>query len=60
MANSTVDAEMQMQLALNACCDASDPNFSAIARQFPPVNRQILKRQFHGEQSSRASASSNH
>jgi hypothetical protein len=60
MANSTVDAEMQMQLALNTCRDASDPNFSAIACQFPPVNRQTLKRRFHREQSSQASASSNH
>ena len=39
MANSTENAEMQMQLALEACREASDPNFSAIARQFPLVNR---------------------
>jgi len=56
MANSTENAEMQMQLALEACREVGDPNFSAIARQFPPVNRQTLKRRFYGEQSSRAVA----
>jgi len=49
MANSTENAEMQMQLALEACCEVSDPNFSAIARQFPLVNRQTLKRRFYRE-----------
>jgi hypothetical protein len=49
MANSAENAEMQMQLALEACREVNDPNFSAIARQFPPVNRQTLKRRFHGE-----------
>jgi hypothetical protein len=39
MAKSTEFAEMQMQLALDACREVSDPNFSAIAREFPPVNR---------------------
>jgi hypothetical protein len=39
MAKSTEIAEMQMQLALDACRDVSDPNFSAIAYQFPLVNR---------------------
>jgi hypothetical protein len=58
MANSTENAEMQMQLALKACCGVSDPNFSAIARQFPPVNHQTLKRRFHGEQGSQALANS--
>jgi hypothetical protein len=38
MAKSTEIAEMQMQLALDACRDVSDLNFSAIARQFPLVN----------------------
>jgi len=39
MANSTANAEMQMELALEACHEFINPNFSAIARQFPPVNR---------------------
>ena len=60
MAKSTEIAEMQMQLALDACRDVIDPNFSAIARQFPPVNRQTLERRFNGKQGSRASASSIH
>jgi flagellar motor protein MotB len=60
MANSTENAEMQMQLALEACREVSNPNFSDIARQFPPVNRQTLKRHFYGEQSSRAAANSIH
>jgi hypothetical protein len=47
-----------MQLALEACREFILPNFSAIARRFPPVNRQTLKRRFYGEQSSRASANS--
>jgi hypothetical protein len=58
MANSTENAEMQMQLALEACREVSDPNFSAIAYQFPPVNRQTLKRRFYREQGSRALANS--
>ena len=58
MANSSATKEMQMQLALEACREASDPNFSAIARQFPPVNRQTLKRRFCGNQSTRAAAAS--
>jgi hypothetical protein len=57
MANSTEIAEMQLQLALDACRDVSDPNFSAIACQFPPVNRQTLERCFYRKQHSRASAS---
>jgi hypothetical protein len=60
MAKSTEFAEMQMQLALDACRAVSDPNFSAIACEFPPVNRQTLKRRFNGKQGSRASASSIH
>lgn len=31
MVNSTADAEMQMELALEACHEFSNPNFSAIA-----------------------------
>ena len=60
MAEPTVDAEMQMQLALDACRAIDNPNFSAIAREFPPVNRQTLKRRYHGEQGSRALANSIH
>jgi hypothetical protein len=60
MANSSAIAEMQIQLALNACRDVIDPNFSAIARQFPLVNRKTLERRFYGKQGSRASASSIH
>ena len=60
MANSTEIAEMQMQLALEACREVSNPIFSDIARQFPPVNRQTLKRRFYGEQGSRALANSIH
>jgi hypothetical protein len=48
MANSAENAEMQMQLALEACREVNDHNFSAIARKFPPVNRQTLKRRFYG------------
>ena len=58
MAQPTVDAEMQMQLALNACCDVDKPNFSAIALEFPLVNRQTLKRRFDGTQGLRAQANS--
>jgi flagellar motor protein MotB len=50
MANSTVHAEMQMQLALDACRAVDNPIFSAIAREFPPINRQTLRRRFYGEQ----------
>jgi hypothetical protein len=56
MAKPTVDAEMQMQLALNACHDVDNPNFSAIALQFPPVNRQTLSRRFYEVQDSRPQA----
>src|SRR5438045_4722332 len=48
--------EMQMQLALEACREVDNPNFTAIARDFPPVNRQTLKRRFYGQQNSRAEA----
>jgi hypothetical protein len=58
MANSTANAEMQMHLAIDACHAVEKPNFSAIARQFPPVNRQTLKRRFEGSQESRAQANS--
>jgi hypothetical protein len=60
MANSTAHAEMQMQLALDACRAVDDPIFSAIAREFPPVNRQTLRRRFYGEQNSQALANSIH
>ena len=50
--------EIQMQLALECCREAKKPNFSAIAHQFPPVNRQTLKRRFEGTQNSRAQANS--
>jgi len=42
-----------MQLALDACRRVLLPNFSAIARQFPPVNRHTLRRRFCGQQDSR-------
>jgi transposase-like protein len=58
MANPTENVEAQMQLALDACYAADKPNFSAIARQFPPVNRTTLRRRFHGEQESRAKSNS--
>jgi flagellar motor protein MotB len=60
MANSTVNTEMQMQLAIDACHAVDKPNFSAIARQFPPVNRTTLRRRFLGLQESRAQANSTH
>jgi hypothetical protein len=60
MAETPINAEMQMQLALDACRDVDKPNFSAIARQFPLVNRQTLKRRFEGTQGSRAQANSNY
>jgi len=50
MAKSAETREMQMQFALEACCEFILPNFSAIAQQFPLVNRQTLKRRFYGEQ----------
>ena len=54
----TQSNEIQMQLALEHCRKVDKPNFSAIARQFPPVNRQTLKRRFEGTQNSRAQANS--
>ena len=48
--------EMQMQFALEACCEVDKPNFTAIARDFPPVNCQTLKRWFYGQQNSQAEA----
>jgi len=47
-----------MQLALDACRRVLLPNFSVIARQFPPVNRHTLRRRFCGQQDSRPSANS--
>jgi hypothetical protein len=60
MAKSTANAETQMQLALDACNAVENPNFSAIARQFPPVNRQTLQRRFNKAQNSRAQSNSVH
>lgn len=40
MANSTTNIEMQMQLALATYNEFDNLNFSAIVRQFPPVNCQ--------------------
>lgn len=60
MAYSAETREMQMQLALDACSEFDRPNFSAIARQFPPVNRQTLRRRFYGEQDSRAFSNALH
>jgi hypothetical protein len=69
MDKSTPNAEMQMQLALAECSEHDDPIWPAIAAQFPPVNRQTLKRRFHGErvdqidvieQVSKAQANSEH
>ena len=60
MANSAANAEMQMELALEACHEFSNPNFSAIAHEFPPVNCRTLKRCFYGKQVSRAFANSIH
>jgi hypothetical protein len=53
MAKPTVDAEMQMQLALNTCHNVDNPNFSTIAFQFPLVNCQTLSRRFYKVQDSR-------
>ena len=50
----TQSNEIQMQLALEHCRKVDKPNFSAIARQFPPVNCQTLKHRFEGTQNSRA------
>src|SRR5580692_9808869 len=60
MAKSAKIVEIQMQLALDACRNVIDPNFSNIAHQFPPVNRQTLRRRFIRTQGSRASANSIH
>jgi transposase-like protein len=60
MANPTEIAEMQMQLALDACHAVNKPNFSAIAQEFPLVNRQTLRRRFYREQESRAQSNSAH
>jgi hypothetical protein len=49
-----------MELALEVCREFSNPNFSAIACEFPLVNRQTLKRRFYKEQVLRAFANSIH
>ena len=60
MADSSDYKEMQMQLALEACRQVADPNFSAIAREFPPTDRHTLRRRFEGIQTSRREAYSIH
>ena len=57
---STLDPESQMQLALAECSEYDKPNYSAIARKYPPVNRLTLSRRFLGEQVSRTIANSEH
>jgi hypothetical protein len=47
-----------MQLVLDACCRVLLPNFSAIAFQFPLVNRHMLRRRFYKLQDSQPSANS--
>jgi len=39
MADPSEIAEMQIQLALEACREVDKPNFSAISQEFPLVNR---------------------
>ncbi len=58
MADSSENKEMQMQLALEACRQVANPNFSAIARDFPPTDRHTLRRRFEGIQTSRREAHS--
>lgn len=36
---STPKAESQMQLAIAECSEYDEPNYSAIAVKFPPVNQ---------------------
>ena len=60
MADSSDIKEMQMQLALEACRQVANPNFSAIAREFPPTDRHTLRRRFEGIQTSRREAHSIH
>ena len=47
---------MQMQLALEACRQVADPNFSAIAQEFPLTDRHTLRQRFEGIQTSRREA----
>jgi hypothetical protein len=44
--------EMQMQLALADLATQDEPNYSATADRFKPVNHQTLKRRFLKEQQS--------
>jgi hypothetical protein len=60
MAYSSDIKEMQMQLALEACRQVANPNFSAIAQEFPLTNRHTLCRRFEGIQTSRREAHSIH
>src|SRR5277367_2007676 len=53
MADSSDNKEAQMQLALEACRQVANPNFSAIARDFPPTDRHTLRQRFEGIQTSR-------
>jgi hypothetical protein len=58
MADSSDYKEMQMQLALEVCRQVADPNFSAIAWEFPLTDRHTLRRRFEGIQTSRREAHS--
>jgi hypothetical protein len=60
MADSSDNREMQMQLALEACRQVANPNFGAIAQEFPPTGRHTLRRRFEGIQTSRREAHSIH
>lgn len=60
MADSSDIKEMQMQLALEACRQVANPNFSATARDFLPTDRHILRQRFEGIQTSRREAYSIH
>jgi hypothetical protein len=43
MADSSDNKEMQMQLALEACRQVANPNFSAIAWEFPLTDKHMLR-----------------
>jgi hypothetical protein len=60
MADSSDNKEMQMQLALEACRQVVNPNFSAIAQEFLPTDRHTLCQRFEGIQTSRREAHSIH
>ena len=60
MADSSDNKEMQIQLALEACRQVANPNFSAIAQEFLLTNRHTLRRRFEGIQTLRQEAYSIH